>query len=71
MLQLDVDDYNVGGDHEEAPPTFPAAIVQSDLKSVELRLPSEPGIYRLYAFVSDTHGGAAVANYVSILDRIR
>ncbi len=62
VLQQDVDDYNVGGDHEEAPPTFPKAIVASGLKSAEVRLPKEGGIYRLYAYVHDSHGGAAVAN---------
>jgi hypothetical protein len=62
VLQQDVDDYNVGGDHEEAPPTFPKAIVASDRKSAEVRLPREGGIYRLYAYVYDRHGGAAVAN---------
>jgi hypothetical protein len=62
VLQQDVDDYNVGGDNEAAPPTFPRAIVRSDLKSVEVRLPKEGGVYRLYAFVYDAHGGAAVAN---------
>jgi hypothetical protein len=62
VLQQDVKDYNVGGDHREAPPTFPQAIVQSDRKSAEARLPKEAGIYRLYAYVYDTHGGAAVAN---------
>jgi hypothetical protein len=62
VLQQDVDDYNTGGDAEEAPPTFPAAIVASDVKSVEVKLPKEAGIYRVYAYVYDTHGGAAVAN---------
>jgi hypothetical protein len=62
VLQQDVDDYNVGGDHQEAPPTFPKAIVAGDLKSAEVRMPKEGGIYRLYAYVYDTHGGAAVAN---------
>jgi hypothetical protein len=62
VLQQDVDDYNVGGDNEEAPPTFPKALVRADLKSAEVRLPKEGGVYRLYAYVYDAHGGAAVAN---------
>jgi hypothetical protein len=62
VLQQDVDDYNVGGDNEEAPPTFPEAIVTSGHTSAEVRLPKEGGIYRLYAYVHDAHGGAAVAN---------
>jgi hypothetical protein len=62
VLQQDADDYNVGGDTEEAPPTFPGAILASGLESAEVRLPKEPGIYRLFAYVHDRHGGAAVAN---------
>lgn len=62
VLQQEVDDYNVGGDREEAPPTFPEALVASDLKSAEVRMPKESGTYRLYAFVYDDHGGAALAN---------
>jgi hypothetical protein len=27
-----------------------------------VRLPSKPGGYRIFAFVHDDHGGAAVAN---------
>jgi hypothetical protein len=53
---------NVGGDSEEAPPTLRKAVVSSDLKSAEVRMPSEPGIYRLYALAYDAHDGAAVAN---------
>jgi hypothetical protein len=62
VLQQDVDDYNVGGDNQEAPPTFPDAVVAGDLKSAEVRLPKEGGPYRLYAYVYDAHGGAALAN---------
>jgi hypothetical protein len=62
VLQQDVDDYNTGGDPEEAPPIFPDAIVTADVKSAEVKLPKEGGIYRLFAFVHDGHGGAAVAN---------
>jgi hypothetical protein len=62
VLQQDPDDYNVGGDNEEAPPTFPKAILASSVESAEVRLPKEGGIYRLYAYLHDKHGGAAVAN---------
>lgn len=51
-----------GGDAEAVPPTFPEAIVRSDARGAEVRLPKGGGGYRLFAYVRDGHGGAAVAN---------
>jgi hypothetical protein len=62
VLQQDVDDYNVGGDAEQAPPTFPDAIAKAGLASAEVKLPKDGGIYRIFAYVTNSHGGAAVAN---------
>jgi hypothetical protein len=53
---------SVGGDRQPAAAAYPQAIVRADAKSVEVHMPKEPGIYRLFAFVRDGHGGAAVAN---------
>ncbi len=62
VLQRETLAFGVGGDAEEVPPTFPEAILKSDSKQAELRLPDAGGDYRLYAYVRDNHGGAAVAN---------
>ncbi|MBI5761630.1 MAG: hypothetical protein HZA46_24230 [Planctomycetales bacterium] len=62
VLQREPSAYGQGGDAEEVPPTFPDAIVRADNSSVEVRLPADGGGYRLFAFVNDDHGGAAVAN---------
>jgi hypothetical protein len=62
VLQREADAYGTGGDAEQAPPTFPAAVVKADPKQVELRMPTNGGGYRLFAYVRDDHGGAAVAN---------
>ncbi len=51
-----------GGDAQKTPPTHPDAIERGDPRSVEVRLPEKPGGYRLFAYVHDAHGGAAVAN---------
>ncbi len=51
-----------GGDTEEVPPTFPEAIVKGDARGAAVRLPKEGGGYRLFAYVRDGRGGAAVAN---------
>jgi hypothetical protein len=52
----------VGGDGERAPPVFPEAIGKADTKGLELTMPKGVGTYRLFAYVYDGKGGAAVAN---------
>ena len=42
--------------------TFPDAIVKADDKTAQVKLPKAGGGYRLFAYVIDDHGGAAVAN---------
>ena len=62
VLQREPFAYGSGGDAEEVPPTFPDAIVQGDLTGAQVRLPKDGGGYRLFAYVYDSQGGAAVAN---------
>ncbi|MGI4790700.1 MAG: hypothetical protein ACRYFS_17865 [Janthinobacterium lividum] len=62
VLQADPATYATGGGRESTPPTYPEAIVSGTLTSATVRMPSEAGAYRLYAYVRDTHGSAAVAN---------
>ncbi len=62
VLQREAFAYGTGGDAEEAPPTFPDAVVKADAGKVELKMPKGGGGYRLFAYVHDGHGGAAVAN---------
>jgi len=61
-LQGDPEQYRLGGDREDAPPTFPEAIVRGDLHGAELRMPNTGGLYRIFATVRDNQGGGAVAN---------
>lgn len=62
VLQREPASLGTGGDNEEVPPTFPQAIVKSDLQGAEVQLPKDGGGYRLFAYLYDDHGGAAVAN---------
>jgi hypothetical protein len=62
ILQHEAYALGTGGDAEESPPIYPDAIVKSDHTSVELKMPTGGGGYRLFAYISDNHGGAAVAN---------
>src|ERR1019366_5841307 len=52
---------NVGGDHEEPTPPIDGAIVSSHGDRASVRIPGE-GVYRLFAYARDGHGGAATAN---------
>ena len=61
-LQKDVENVNTNGATEAAPPVYTDAIVHSDSSSAQVRLPVRGGVYRLFAYVHDAHGGAAVAN---------
>ena len=61
VLQHDPGKYT---DKDTAPPLFPEAITRSDAKSAEIKVPADGGLYRLFAFVRDGHGGGATANVV-------
>ncbi len=62
ILQHDPAQYGTGGDAEAAPPTFPQAIVKGSLDGAEIKMPDDGGLFRLFAYVRDSKGGAAVAN---------
>lgn len=62
VLAEDPQNYAGGGDFQAKPPTFPEAIVESGPDGAKIKMPDNGGIYRLYAYVYDDKGGAAVAN---------
>ena len=62
VLQEDPANYDTGGDGQAVPPTFPAAIVSSSTTAATVKMPPSGGKYRLYAYVHDGKGGAAVGN---------
>ncbi len=72
VLQADPNEHGSGGDNEPIPPIFPEAILQninnSDHPQVKVRMPKGGGGYRLFVFVHDNHGGAAVANLPLYVD---
>jgi hypothetical protein len=53
-----------GGLGDPSPPSYPDAILNPTLHDVEIKAPSEPGTYRLFAYVRDDHHNAATANAV-------
>lgn len=62
VLQADAVTYHTGGGAEGALPIYPEAIVSSSPSAATVQMPIHKGGYRLFAYVRDTHGGAAVAN---------
>lgn len=50
------------GRDERVPPGFPGAIVASTDTTAQVKMPTEGGGYRLFAYVFDEAGGGAVAN---------
>ncbi|HND52594.1 MAG TPA: glycoside hydrolase family 2 TIM barrel-domain containing protein [Pirellulaceae bacterium] len=68
VLQAEPAAYGVGGDAEAAPPTYPEAITSATQDGCDVRLPESGGGYRLFAYVRDGQGGAAVANVPLFVD---
>lgn len=62
VLMAEPGNYVTGGDFQPDPKKFPDSIVSSDANGAEIKMPNEPGIYRVYAYVRDGNNGAAVAN---------
>jgi len=62
VLQREAGTYGTGGEVEAVPPTYADAVLSGDTGGARVRLPDETAPYRLFAYVRDDHGGAAVAN---------
>ncbi len=62
ILSAEAEALGTGGDAEPAPEAFADAITAADHEHAEVTLPDRPGGYRLFAYVDDGHGGAAVGS---------
>ncbi len=62
VLYQEMKDFATMGDARPVPPTFPEAIGEATVEGVTVTMPDRPGLYRLFAFVTDGAGGGAVAN---------
>lgn len=62
VLRAEAEALGTGGDAEPEPEAFPDAIAQADNEHAEIKMPAGPGGYRLFVYVHDGRGGAAVAN---------
>jgi hypothetical protein len=61
-LRPESGEYNTGGDFRRMLPDVENAILESDVESATIRMPDQPGPYRLYYYAYDEAGNAATAN---------
>lgn len=61
-LRPESGEYLTGGDFRRALPAIPEAILAADVDGAEVRMPGEPGAYRLFLYAYDAAGKAATAN---------
>jgi len=62
VLRPESGDYITGGDFRPMLPDIDGAVLESAGGRARLRIPEEPGGYRLFAYASDPAGNAATAN---------
>ena len=62
VLRPESDEYVTGGDFRPNLPDIEGAILEGNLDGAVLRMPEEPGPYRLFLYAYDEAGNAATAN---------
>ena len=62
MLRPESGEYLTGGDFRRALPNIEGAVVDAAEESATVRMPDEPGPYRLFVYAYDSAGNAATAN---------
>lgn len=61
-LRPDSGDYLTGGDYRPDPPPIEGAVREARVDGATVRMPGEPGAYRLFLYAYDEAGNAATAN---------
>ena len=62
VLRRDSDDAAPGGDYRPMLPEVEDVVIEGDRHGARLRMPAEPGPYRLFLYVYNNSGNAATAN---------
>ena len=62
VLRPEAAEYATGGDFRPNRAEIDGAVIESSVEGVRLRMPEEPGPYRLFLYAYDAAGNAATAN---------
>ena len=62
LLRREAGEYMTGGDFRPVPPEIEGAVLEGRPDGARLRMPREPGPYRLFLYAYDAAGRAATAN---------
>jgi hypothetical protein len=62
VLRPESGDYSTGGDFRPNLPEIGGAVLEGSAEGARVRMPEEPGAYRLFFYAWDEAGGAATAN---------
>ncbi|MBT8049581.1 MAG: hypothetical protein KJO70_00170 [Gammaproteobacteria bacterium] len=62
VLRAESGDYLTGGDYRPAMPDIDGAVVESRADGAQVRMPDDPGAYRLFVYAWDEGGKVATAN---------
>ncbi len=62
VLRRESADYATGGDYRRVPPEMQGAVLEGGASGARLRMPKDPGPYRLFLYAYDEAGSAATAN---------
>ena len=62
MLRPESGDYATGGDFRPKLPDIEDAVIEGNAEGARVRMPEEPGAYRLFLYAYDEAGNAATAN---------
>ncbi|NNF17417.1 MAG: hypothetical protein HKN70_11775 [Gammaproteobacteria bacterium] len=62
VLRAESGDYLTGGDYRPALPDIEGAVLSANVDGAIVRMPEEPGPYRLFLYAYDKAGNAATAN---------
>ncbi|MBW2191153.1 MAG: hypothetical protein JRG93_16505 [Deltaproteobacteria bacterium] len=62
VLRRESGEYATGGDFRPVPPEVEGAVLEGRANGARLRMPREPGPYRLFLYAYDAAGRAATAN---------
>ena len=61
-LHSEFHSYGVQGGNAKAAPSYPDAIVKSEEPEAAFKMPEAKGVYRIYCYVRNQHGGAALGS---------